>query len=125
TATVTGASERTVQRDAERGEKISPDVLDLVRGTELDRGTYLDGLKRFGPDQQRMLVERDLDALEDGEVNGARAIAARRLEPADSLDYFPTPPWATRALIEVVLPMLGRGPRASKTPGPLGRLWEP
>lgn len=125
TAQASGKSERTVQRDAERGEKISPDALDLVRGTELDTGTYLDGLKRFGPDQQRMLVERDLAAIEAHEVNGSRAIAARRLEPADSLDYFPTPPWATRALIELVLPMLGRGPLASKTPGPLGRVWEP
>ena len=125
TAQASGKSERTVQRDAERGEKISPDVLELVRGTELDTGTYLDGLKKFGPDQQRMLVERDLAAMEAGEVNGARAIAARRQEPADSLDYFPTPPWATRALIEIVLPMLGLGPCAAKRPGPLGRLWEP
>lgn len=28
------------------------------------------------------------------------AVVARRSEPADSLDYFPTPPWATRALCE-------------------------
>jgi hypothetical protein len=28
---------------------------------------------------------------------------ARRREPPDSLDYFPTPPWATRALFEHVL----------------------
>jgi hypothetical protein len=25
---------------------------------------------------------------------------AQRVEPPDSLDYFPTPPWATRALCE-------------------------
>lgn len=40
-------------------------------------------------------------------INGARAIAHNRIEPDDSLNYFPTPPWATRALIEVVLPHLG------------------
>jgi len=28
---------------------------------------------------------------------------AQRIEPPDSLDDFPTPPWATRALIEIVL----------------------
>lgn len=39
----------------------------------------------------------------DGEVNGARSIMGSRQEPDDSLDYFPTPPWATRALIERVL----------------------
>jgi hypothetical protein len=32
---------------------------------------------------------------------------ASRKEPDDSLDYFPTPPWATRALVERVLPVLG------------------
>lgn len=30
--------------------------------------------------------------------NTSTAVMARRKEPADSLDYFPTPPWATRAL---------------------------
>jgi hypothetical protein len=40
---------------------------------------------------------------ESGPINGARTVMASRQEPADSLDYFPTPPWATRALIEVVL----------------------
>lgn len=35
-------------------------------------------------------------------INGARAIMGSRQEPDDSLDYFPTPPWATRALIECV-----------------------
>lgn len=31
---------------------------------------------------------------------GGLAIAHNRIEPSDSLDYFPTPPWATRALFE-------------------------
>lgn len=35
---------------------------------------------------------------------GARSIMGDRQEPDDSLDYFPTPPWATRALMERVLP---------------------
>lgn len=43
----------------------------------------------------------------EGPINGARAIMGSRQEPDDSLDYFPTPPWATRALIERVLPQLG------------------
>jgi hypothetical protein len=41
--------------------------------------------------------------------NGARSVMACRLEQRDSLDYFPTPPWATRALVERVLPHLGVG----------------
>jgi hypothetical protein len=32
--------------------------------------------------------------------NTSHAVMAQRREPADSLDYFPTPPWATRAVCE-------------------------
>ena len=43
-----------------------------------------------------------------GRVTSARltstAVMARRAEPADSLDFFPTPPWATRAFCKYVLP---------------------
>ena len=37
-------------------------------------------------------------------VNGHRSIMSSRQEPDHSLDYFPTPPWATRALIERAFP---------------------
>lgn len=37
-------------------------------------------------------------------INGHRALMASRQEPPDSLDYFPTPPWATRALCDLILP---------------------
>lgn len=40
------------------------------------------------------------------------AVMARRVEPADSLDFFPTPPWATRAFCEHVMPALYRWPDA-------------
>lgn len=32
--------------------------------------------------------------------NTSSAVMAQRVEPHDSLDFFPTPPWATRALCE-------------------------
>lgn len=35
--------------------------------------------------------------------NISHAVMAQRVESADSLDDFPTPPWATRALIEEVI----------------------
>ncbi|SHI90664.1 hypothetical protein [Wenxinia saemankumensis] len=35
-----------------------------------------------------------------GRAPNSPAVMARRIEPADSLDFFPTPPWATRALCE-------------------------
>lgn len=51
--------------------------------------------------------------------SGSTAVMARRVEPPDSLDFFPTPPWATRALCELVLPQFAvRGP-ADLT------VWEP
>lgn len=40
TAAATGRAERSIQRDAERGEKVSEDALNLVRGTALDTGSY-------------------------------------------------------------------------------------
>lgn len=36
TAKATGQSERLVQLNAERGEKVLPEVLDMIRGTKLD-----------------------------------------------------------------------------------------
>jgi hypothetical protein len=50
-------------------------------------------------------------------INGARAVMANRAEPDDSLNFFPTPPWATRALMERVLPVLDVHC--------LGSTWEP
>jgi hypothetical protein len=43
-----------------------------------------------------------------------------RIEPDDSLDYFPTPPWATRALIEKVLPQVGARADCARQ-----QVWEP
>ncbi len=55
---------------------------------------------------RQQIKERSHRAPKDQrtEVNGARTIMASRAEPDDSLDYFPTPPFATRALCEVILP---------------------
>jgi len=49
--------------------------------------------------------------------NTSTAVMQRRVEAADSLDLFRTPPWATRALIEM-LDRLG-------APALDGRCWEP
>ena len=35
--------------------------------------------------------------------NRSHAVMAQRSEAANSLDNFPTPPWATRTLLEIVL----------------------
>lgn len=46
---------------------------------------------------------------ETARPSGGRAVMEQRTEPHDSLDDFPTPPWATRALIEhVIAPIYAR-----------------
>lgn len=47
------------------------------------------------------------------------AVMARRHEPPDSLDFYPTPPWATRAFVQHVLPHL-----AGVLP-PIRSAWDP
>lgn len=47
-----------------------------------------------------------------------RGAGNSRFEPANSTDFFPTPPWGTRALIEHVLKPLGLF-------DPLHEVWEP
>ncbi len=41
------------------------------------------------------------------------AVMARRTEPGDGLDFFPTPPWATRALMEHCWPIAWEAPDAA------------
>lgn len=55
-------------------------------------------------------------------VNGARAMAPGRKEPSASLDFSPTPPFATRALCEDVFEHLFRNGAMIK---PLATAWEP
>lgn len=56
-----------------------------------------------------------------GTGNRSSAVMAQRSEPRDSLDYFPTPPWATRALVEHVL--IGPGWRRRQIAESV--VWEP
>jgi ParB family chromosome partitioning protein len=53
TAAATGKSERVVQRDASRGEKIDEEVLGEISGTDLDRGVVLDALTQYPKDEQK------------------------------------------------------------------------
>lgn len=107
TSALTGQPERNVRRDAERGKLVIPEVLDLIAGTKLDTGTYLDKLKRLEPNEQVHAAKRDLahlrqlDRQEATQVNktkldadirqrAARACADLIAEylPADAWDHF-------------------------------------
>jgi ParB family chromosome partitioning protein len=79
TAKATSRGERTIRRDAERGEKIDPAVLEMMRGTSLDRGVHLDRLKRIPPHAQLETVTRELDAIR---ISGGQGVIAVR--PAGS-----------------------------------------
>lgn len=50
--------------------------------------------------------------------NISTAVMQRRAAPARGLDYFPTPPWATRAFLREVL-------FAEFAPHCFGSAWEP
>lgn len=62
-AAVTGVDARTVRRDAERGEKVCDEALNLVRGTRFDTGAYLDRLKSLTPEEQVRAVKEDVAVL--------------------------------------------------------------
>jgi ParB family chromosome partitioning protein len=84
TATATGKDERTVRRDAERGQKLIPEVLALIKGTKLDTGVYLDKLKKLPPNEQVAAAKRDLAASK-------RADAAEK-KTAKGVEHGSTPP---------------------------------
>ncbi|MEP9390581.1 ParB N-terminal domain-containing protein [Mesorhizobium sp. KR9-304] len=73
TAIATGQSERAIRRNAERGARVIAEVLDLVRGTHLETGAYLDKLKTLSPNDQVTAARRDL-----AQRRTARASAPKR-----------------------------------------------
>lgn len=56
---------------------------------------------RAHAEQDRQKHSFDVLHAPDAPVAGARSVMASRQEPDDSHDYFPTPPFATRSLIEI------------------------
>lgn len=67
----------------------------------------------------RLPAQEQPAAIAKALPNGARAIMGSRQEPGGSLDFFPTPPWAVRALVERVLPRVGIQLQSSSF------VWEP
>lgn len=73
-----GRSERAIQLDVERGTDISDEALNLVRGTALDTGSYLDKLKRIDSSEQVETVQKALSGLaRQLERDRAEALANR------------------------------------------------
>jgi ParB/RepB/Spo0J family partition protein len=81
TAKATAKGERTIRRDAERGELIVDEAFDLVRGTKLDTGVFLDRLKKLPPDQQAETARQALAKL-DEPAAADREPASQTVAPA-------------------------------------------
>lgn len=87
TAAVTGMSERMVYRHLDRGANVIPEVIELITGTPLDTGTFLDKLKRLPPSDQFKAATRELTLLRTQErarkaekvQAGVKARAAREV----------------------------------------------
>lgn len=87
TAAATGTSERAIQRDAERGKMIAPEILDKIikggkAGERLNTGTYLDGLKKLNHAEQQSKVQVDLRSKQRT-VSSQRTRARKRRELAE------------------------------------------
>jgi ParB-like chromosome segregation protein Spo0J len=87
TAKATGRDERTVQREAERGEKVIPEVINLITGTKLDTGAYLDKLKRLPPNEQMTAAKRDLAADRRTSSPAAPAAEPNRLQDSPAIGF--------------------------------------
>lgn len=81
TAAATGQSERAVQLAVERGDKVDDKALELIRGTKLDTGVYLDRLKAMSPADQLAAVKSDLAALKTvGKVAPIASVARSKID---------------------------------------------
>lgn len=83
TAAATGRDERSVQRDAERGEKVYSGAFALIKGTPLDTGAFLDKLKKLPPSEQMVVVKRELAWLKQQDRDRKAGIARRVVKVAD------------------------------------------
>lgn len=98
---------------------LPPSPATLYELTKLDDQSLSKALERgvIRPDMERKQAE----SLVRGAPIGGPSRFMNRVEPSDSQENFWTPPWATRALMERVLPQLGMHPKGHTD----RRIWEP
>lgn len=105
-------SDRSVRMARTVSEHGAPELADAVQRGEVALRPAAE-LSQLPVSEQLEILQgtpaRDVGRVARERVKGSRAIMAYRREPDDSLDFFPTPPWATRALVMDVLPRLGGG----------------
>lgn len=64
-AKATGRSAQSALREAARGDKVIDEVLDMITGTPLDTGVYLEALAKLPPNDQFKAAQRDLATERD------------------------------------------------------------
>jgi hypothetical protein len=112
---------RPKKRDAENvpgGEHFTLEEAGIDRKLS-SRAQKLAALPEVAFEQELDLIRERIVSGSATIINGGRAVMASRQQKAGDLDYAPTPPWATRALLEHVLPQLGFEPPIQQT------AWEP
>lgn len=97
TARATGQSERAVQRDAERGDKIDLDVMKEIKGSRFDKGVVLDILKKLTAAEQKQALFRVKSGASSGFQDAYDFIRGHNIPPkkptpiaADPLNDFET-----------------------------------
>lgn len=80
TAAKSGRDERTIRRDAERGTKVIDEVLDLINGTPLDTGAFLDSIKDLSPNDQFKAATRELGIIRQRERSQRSSANAAKLQ---------------------------------------------
>jgi ParB-like chromosome segregation protein Spo0J len=109
----TGKSERSIQLDVERAEKVSAEARSLIKGTPLDKGSYLDAIKNLPAEEQLAKVKVDLTKpVEKRKASKPKTIEAepkqvKQPEPVDAAEPEPTavqqePPGFADAMAELV-----------------------
>lgn len=88
TAAKTGQTDRTVRLHAERGAKVIGEVLDMIQGTPLDTGKFMDEIKNFPPNDQFRVAERELARLRklEREKKANATSISRRVAPLDETE---------------------------------------
>jgi ParB family chromosome partitioning protein len=76
----TGVDARTIRRDAERGEKVAGEALDLIKGTPLDTGVFLDELKHVEQPEQVKTVRQRLAEIRDAQKPRPTAAQANKIK---------------------------------------------
>ena len=85
-AELTGLSKRAVNLALSRAKAIPEDVQDQIKGTHLDRGTYLDSLKTLEPEAQRLRVVHDLTEPSAARIAAKGHVALKSARAVLNLD---------------------------------------